>query len=75
MNNSAKPQRKVWAGGVGALSLGGALATIILWLCERLNGAPLPTEVAGAITVLVTTLSYALVAYMVPNAPGEGDGG
>lgn len=51
------PVRKVGAG-----ALGGALATIALWLLG-LTGVEVPAAVAAAITLLVT----AGVAYLVPN--------
>lgn len=63
--NSVVPRAKVIAG-----TLGGAVATIILWLVSFYGGVDLPAEVAAA----VTTLIVAVVAYLTSEplpAPGE----
>lgn len=52
-----RPQRKVGAG-----ALGGALATVALWLLG-LTGVEVPATVAAAITLLITSG----VAYLLPS--------
>lgn len=53
-----KPSPKVVGGGVG-----GAVTTIVLWLLDELTPLSLPTVVAAAISLLVTTG----IAYLVPS--------
>lgn len=56
--SSLAPSRKVASG-----ALGGAVATIILWIIDT-AGVNMPQAVAGAITAVVAIV----IAYWVPNA-------
>lgn len=56
--SSLAPSRKVASG-----ALGGAVATIILWIIDT-AGVNVPQAVAGAITAVVAIV----IAYWVPNA-------
>lgn len=55
---SPKPERKVNAAGVG-----GATATVLLWIVTTFTGVQMDAAVAAA---LVTVATYAL-GYFVPN--------
>ena len=57
---SLVPSRKVASG-----ALGGAVATIVLWVIDT-AGVDVPQAVAGAITTVVAIA----IAYLVPAAQG-----
>jgi len=59
---STRPINKVVAS-----TLGGAIVAIGVWALNTYASATIPIEVASAATVLVS----ALLAYLVPLAPGE----
>lgn len=59
----ATPTRKVGSGAVG-----GAIATVIIWVITATTGVEIPAEVAAAVTVIVT----AGLAYLVPDATAPG---
>ena len=52
---------------VVASALAGAITVIVVWLLNKYATADVPPEVAQSFTVIVT----ALIAYVVPLAPGE----
>ncbi len=58
--SSARPTNKVIAGTFGA-----AVATIGLYVLERIMGEPLPPEVNTAVTTLVT---FALGYFVPPSS-------
>ncbi len=59
--SSGRPAQKVWAATIGA-----AVSTIIIWILNTfvLKGTPIPPEVTGAITVIITFLA----GYITPPA-------
>lgn len=58
MDNKYLPTRKV-----GSSAIGGAVASVVIWIITTYTGAELSPEVAAAITTIV----MALVAYLVPD--------
>lgn len=61
-NGSLKPVRKVAAGAVG-----GAVATILIWVLQESLGRSIPGDVAAAITTVVVFL----VSYITPAGKEE----
>ncbi|MDE2621162.1 MAG: hypothetical protein KGL54_13445 [Sphingomonadales bacterium] len=66
--NTARPSRKLVAGGVSGLTVGTALTTILLYLIEAAMHQPLPLAVQAAVSTLVTTAAVVIVGYL--TAPG-----
>jgi hypothetical protein len=58
--NALLPKAKVIAGG-----LGGALATLVVWLVQAYGGVEVPADVAAA---LATVFAF-IVGYLTPEAP------
>lgn len=67
--NTARPSRKLVAGGVSGLTVGTALTTILLYLIEAATQQALPLAVQAAISTLVTTAAVCAVGYW--TAPGD----
>ena len=61
-SRSAAPVRKVVAG-----TIGGAVASLVLWLLSQYANFNPPPEVAGAITTIIAFL----VGYIVPPSPND----
>ncbi len=65
--SSSKPAQKVVAATLGA-----AVATIVIWILNSyVLKSPLPEAVAGAVTVIVTTLVTFLAGYFTSPAAAD----
>jgi uncharacterized membrane protein len=58
------PNAKVIAG-----ALGGAVATIVLWLVSFYGGVDLPAEVAAAVTTIIVAIVAYLTSEPLPEPP------
>lgn len=68
---SLVPTAKVVAG-----TLGGAVATILLWLISFYGNVELPTEVAAAVTTIIVSIVAYLTSEPLPvpgDPPGDPD--
>ena len=70
---SAKPRQKVVAATGGSLG-GGALAVVALWILKGVlekAGITMPSEVAEAVSVLITGLATFMAGYLMSPGADE----
>lgn len=68
---TAKPTRKLIAGGISGLTIGSAVTTIVVYLIETMSGQLLPNTIQTAIGTLITTAAVVGVGYL--TSPSDAD--
>jgi hypothetical protein len=68
---TARPIKKVVAGGISGATLGPALTVLVVYLFGVASHGTTPPEVQTAIGVICTWVAFALAAYMIPADPAD----
>lgn len=68
---SARPIRKLVAGGASGATLGPALGTLAIFAGEELAGHPLPPGVAASLMAVCVWLALVVTAYLTPASSSD----
>jgi hypothetical protein len=67
MTTSTPPRPTLWSvKKVAGAGIGGAVATIVIYVVEQYTGNPIPAHVASSLAVLLSVV----VGYVVPDPNG-----